>query len=101
MKILMIHNKYGKHSGEEAVVEAQIQLLEENGHKVITYFRSSEELETMSFGKVKAFFLGVKNNRSVREIKKIIKKEKPDVVFLDISMRAGTGFDLLKAIASN
>ena len=82
MKVLMIHNKYGKHSGEEAVVEAQMQLLQENGHEVITYFRSSEELETMSFGKVKAFFLGVKNNKSVREIKKIIKEENPDVVHI-------------------
>ena len=79
MKILMIHNKYGKHSGEESVVDAQIQLLEENGHKVVTYFRSSEELETMPFGKIKAFFLGLKNNKAISDIKNIIKKEKPDV----------------------
>ena len=75
----MIHNKYGKHSGEEAVVEAQINLLEENGHTVVTYFRSSEELETMPLGKAKAFFLGLKNNKAIADIKKIIKEEKPDV----------------------
>ncbi|MDD7914968.1 glycosyltransferase family 4 protein [Polaribacter ponticola] len=82
MKILMIHNKYGKHSGEEAVVEAQIQLLEENGHEVITYFRSSEELETMPFAKAKAFFLGVRNNKSIRDIKEIIKTKKPNIVHI-------------------
>ena len=82
MKILMIHNKYGKHSGEEAVVEAQIKLLQDNGHEVITYFRSSEELETMPYAKVKAFFLGVRNNRSVRDIKEIITNKKPDIVHI-------------------
>ncbi|WP_405565119.1 glycosyltransferase family 4 protein [Polaribacter sp. Asnod6-C07] len=79
MKILMIHNKYGKHSGEESVVYAQIKLLEENGHKVVTYFRSSEELETMPLGKAKAFFLGLKNSKAIADIKQIIKDEKPDL----------------------
>jgi glycosyltransferase involved in cell wall biosynthesis len=82
MKILMIHNKYGKHSGEEAVVDAQIKLLQDNGHEVITYFRSSEELETMPYAKIKAFFLGIRNNRSVRDIKEIILKNKPDIVHI-------------------
>jgi glycosyltransferase involved in cell wall biosynthesis len=82
MKILMIHNKYGKHSGEEAVVEAQIKLLQDNGHEVITYFRSSEELETMPYAKVKAFFLGVRNNKSIRDIKEIITNKKPDIVHI-------------------
>lgn len=75
----MIHNKYGKHSGEEAVVNAQIKLLEENGHKVIYYFRSSEELETMPLGKAKAFFLGLKNNKSIADLKQLVIDEKPDV----------------------
>ena len=79
MKILMIHNKYGKHSGEEAVVDAQIKLLEENGHKVISYFRSSEELETMPLGKAKAFVLGLKNTKSIADIKQILVDEKPDI----------------------
>ena len=59
MKILIIHNKYGKFSGEEAVVESQIKLLRANGHQVITYFRSSEELVDMPNAKLKAFTSGV------------------------------------------
>lgn len=82
MKILLIHNKYGKFSGEEAVVESQIQLLKSNRHQVITYFRSSEELETISNAKVKAFFSAFYNPRSVKEIKNILKKEKPDLVHI-------------------
>ena len=57
MKLLIIHNKYGKYSGEEAVVDAQINLLKSKGYEVITYFRSSEELENMANGKISAFFL--------------------------------------------
>lgn len=75
----MIHNKYGKHSGEEAVVDAQIKLLEENGHNVVTYFRSSEELEIMPFAKARAFVLGLRNGKAINEIKEIITKEKPDI----------------------
>lgn len=80
MKILLIHNKYGKFSGEEAVVESQINLLKANGHKVITYFRSSEELEVMLYGKMKAFFSAFYNPKSIRDVKELLVKEKPDLV---------------------
>ncbi|MDO7138861.1 glycosyltransferase family 4 protein [Algibacter lectus] len=82
MKILIIHNKYGKFSGEEAVVEAQIALLQENGHEVITYFRSSEELEDMTNAKLKAFVSAFNNPTSNKAIKNILLKEKPDVVHI-------------------
>ena len=80
MKVLLIHNKYGKFSGEEAVVEAQLQMLEARGHQVITYYRSSEELPQMRFGKLKAFVTALENPRSKRELKALILKEQPDVV---------------------
>ena len=82
MKILFIHNKYAKFSGEEAVVESQIKLLRDNGHQVITYFRCSEELEHMSNAKIKAFLSAFHNPNSVKEIKKILEKEKPDLVHI-------------------
>ena len=82
MKILLIHNKYGKFSGEEAVVESQIKLLNANGHHVITYFRSSEELEAMPNGKLKAFFNAFYNPKSISAIKALITTEKPDLVHI-------------------
>ncbi len=82
MKILLIHNKYGKFSGEEAVVEAHIKLLRSNGHEVITYYRSSEELETMPNAKMKAFFSAFNNPKSIKEIKALLSKEQPDVVHI-------------------
>jgi glycosyltransferase involved in cell wall biosynthesis len=82
MKILLIHNKYTKYSGEEAVVNSQIKLLRRNGHAVSTYFRSSEEIEFMSNGKIKVFFSAIFNPRSIKEIKDIIRKEEPDIVHI-------------------
>jgi glycosyltransferase involved in cell wall biosynthesis len=80
MKILIIHNNYGKYSGEEAVVEAQIKLFLDNGHQVITYFRSSEEIEQISYGKLKAFFSGIYSTYSIQHVKELIQKELPDLV---------------------
>ncbi|GAB1858546.1 glycosyltransferase family 4 protein [Flavobacteriaceae bacterium MHTCC 0001] len=82
MKILLIHNKYGKFSGEEAVVNTQIALLKDRGYDVITYFRSSEELEKMTNGKLKAFFTAFYNSKSIKELQKLISKEQPDIVHI-------------------
>ncbi|UMB54366.1 glycosyltransferase family 4 protein [Lutibacter sp. A64] len=82
MKILIIHNKYSNYSGEEAVVEAQINLLKSKGHKVITYFRSSAEIPTIRFGKLKSFFTALYNKRTIREVKELIKKEQPTIVHI-------------------
>lgn len=80
MKILFIHNAYGKYCGEEAVVDAQIALLQDNGYKVHAYIRSSVELEQMHFGKVRSFFTGLYNAEAIKEIKQLIKEIKPDIV---------------------
>lgn len=82
MKILLIHNKYGKFSGEEAVVESQLKLLHENGHEVLTYYRSSEEIDTMKNGKMKAFISAFSNPRSTNDISTIIRNNKPDIVHI-------------------
>ncbi|WP_372755681.1 glycosyltransferase family 4 protein [Labilibaculum sp.] len=82
MKILIIHNHYSKFSGEEAVVEAQIKLLQESGHTVSTYFRKSVEIETMPLGKLRSFCSAFYNPRSVKEIKRLLVSEQPDLVHI-------------------
>lgn len=82
MKILIIHNKYGKFSGEEAYVESQISLLKSKGHLVVAYYRSSEELEKMTLGKLKVFFTALYNRKSLIQLKDLISKEVPDVVHI-------------------
>ena len=56
MKILLVHNEYGKFSGEEAVVENLSQLLNENGHEAAHFRRSSFEIPQMFLGNVRSFF---------------------------------------------
>jgi len=82
LKILFIHNKYGRFSGEEAVIEAQMKLLKANGHEIIDYFRSSEELEEMPNANIKAFFSALYNPKSIKELIELIEKENPEVVHI-------------------
>ncbi len=49
MKILVIHNKYRYKGGENTVVQAEINLLENYGHTVIPYMRDSREIANFTF----------------------------------------------------
>lgn len=81
MKILLIHNQYLEKGGEDEVVKAEAQLLAEHGHKVILYKKSNESIGKLSFFKKALFFLQeLKYSKAVyREVKEIIKREKPDI----------------------
>lgn len=81
-KILIIHNKYSKFGGEEAVVEAQINMLRDRGHHVISYFRESKEIEKMRFGKIRGFLGSLYNYKSIQELNNIIVKENPDLIHI-------------------
>lgn len=80
MKICIVHNEYGKFSGEEAVVQNQITLLEENGHQICNYTRSSAELDLLLLGQVRAFFSGIYNPFSKKAFRDLLDREKPDLV---------------------
>jgi glycosyltransferase involved in cell wall biosynthesis len=82
MKLLLLHNEYGIFSGEEAVIYTQIQLLSLHGVRVLKYIRSSKEIYDLSFGKVRAFLNGAYSGKAIREVRKIIKSEKPDIVHI-------------------
>ena len=57
MKILFIHNKYAKMSGEEQSVINLTQLLERHGHTIELLTRSSAEISDSLSGKIKSFFI--------------------------------------------
>lgn len=82
MKVLILHNNYGRFSGEERVVENQINILKQNGNTVLTYFRDSSEIEVSIFGQINAFFSGFFNIKSLNEVNKILKHENPDLVHI-------------------
>ena len=63
-------------------MKAQEKMLRGHGHRVRSYTRSSVELESMRFGKVRAFFAGLRNPVSAREIHKVLEEFRPDVVHI-------------------
>ena len=54
MKVLYVHNKYAKPSGEEHAANELVELLREHGHDVKWFTRSSAEIADSSLGKIKA-----------------------------------------------
>lgn len=80
MKIALVHNAYGRFSGEEAVVENTLEVLRARGHEVSTFFKSSRGLRESLTGKVRAFFSGIYSLRARREMGRLLREEKPDIV---------------------
>ena len=80
MKVILVHNNYGVFSGEERIVQIQSNLLKENGHTVIPFYKNSSSISNNSLAKVGAFFSGIWSISSQREFETVLQKEKPDVV---------------------
>ena len=80
MRTLIVHNAYGKYSGEEAVVDAVHHVLEGHGQEVAMFRRSSEELADSFLGKVRGFACGIYSPSGVRGLREALKRERPDVV---------------------
>lgn len=79
--VLIVHNYYQIPGGEDTVVENEKKMLEENGHKVVLYTRHNDELNNLS--KLKKIMLPISTVFSIktyREVKKLIRVEKIDVV---------------------
>ena len=82
MKICLIHNEYGKLSGEEVVARDLLRLLESKGHDVVPFIRSSAEIPKMILGSVRAFFSGIYSFTSKRKIRQFLRTHQPDIVHI-------------------
>jgi glycosyltransferase involved in cell wall biosynthesis len=81
MRILVAHNAYQKHGGEDVVVEAEGRLLTEHGHNVVRYPRRNDELRGRGLLGMFAAGIGtVWSAASARELAALLAKEKPHVV---------------------
>ena len=79
--ILIVHNYYQIPGGEDTVVANEKKMLEKHCHKVILYSRNNAELKQMSkFQKVFLPITTVFNPRTYRDIKKLIRDEKIEIV---------------------
>lgn len=78
MKILLVHNYYQKPGGEDQVFAAEGALLESYGHMVVRYEAHNDQVEEFtSFQLAKAT---IWNSHAYRELKKLIKAERPDIM---------------------
>lgn len=80
MKILLVHNNYGKYSGEEAVVDKMTTMLQNHGHEICSYRKTTENIRESLLGKIKGFLSGIYSPTGVKKMSEILKKEKPDVI---------------------
>ena len=76
----MVHNFYQIGGGEHTVFENEKRLLKEHGHDLIEYTRDNTELNHSLWKKLLLPFTVVFSLRTYREIKRIIRMEKIDLV---------------------
>ena len=87
MKILAVHNFYKIPGGEDTVFNNECSLLENHGHRVIKYIRRNSEMDRSGLsGKLALPFTMVFSLRTYREIRHIIRKERPDIVHVHNSL---------------
>lgn len=80
MRFLLVHNNYGKYSGEEAVVDKMAAMFQSHNHTVCFYRLTTEGARDTISDKIKGFTAGIYSHTGVKGIKKILRKEKPDII---------------------
>jgi glycosyltransferase involved in cell wall biosynthesis len=78
LRILVVHNRYQLPGGEDAVVDAEIELLRGHGHAVEAYLRDNHELRDMSA--FDAFTQTLWSRRTGEELAGIVREFGPDVI---------------------
>ncbi|HKA38130.1 MAG TPA: glycosyltransferase [Burkholderiales bacterium] len=77
-RVLFVHNRYQLPGGEDAVADAEVELLRRNGHAVETYLRDNEELRRMN--RVESFTQAVWSRRTSQDITRLVDAFQPDVI---------------------
>ncbi|MCM1141050.1 MAG: glycosyltransferase family 4 protein [Muribaculum sp.] len=80
MKVLLVHNDYGKYSGEETVVDKMATMLVSLGYEVAQLRMSTVGARDSLKGKIRGFVNGIYCPSGVRAMRKAIQQEKPDIV---------------------
>ena len=78
MKLLLCHNHYQQPGGEDQVFADERWLLESAGHEVVTYVVHNDALRGMS--RWKAACKTLWNPDSYREVRDLIRRERPELV---------------------
>lgn len=80
-KVLLVHNFYKFPGGEDTVFENEKRLLEENGHDVVTYTRSNNDINNFNFWQKLYYPINtIFSLKTYKDVKKIILDKKIDIV---------------------
>lgn len=80
MKILLVHNDYGKYSGEEAVVDKMAVMFQDLGYEVAQIRETTANSRESFKGKIHGFLSGIYCPSGVKAMKETLEREQPDVV---------------------
>lgn len=82
-RVLIVHNYYQIPGGEDTVVSNERKMLEDNGHDVFMYSRHNDEIKKKGIiGKLLLPFETIYSLKTTRDIKKIVKEKKIDIVHI-------------------
>lgn len=76
--VLLVHNYYQQPGGEDEVFRGEMAMLEARGHAVSTYTRSNDDLKGL--GAVARARLTLWNHTTYRELRALIRKNRPSVM---------------------
>lgn len=85
MRVLVVHNRYQSSmpSGENRVVDIEVEGLRAAGHEVLTYLRSSDELGGLSAREKAGLVVSpVHSRRAVADVTRLLDTGRPDVLHL-------------------
>ena len=78
--VLVIHDRYQLAGGEDAVVQAEVELLRQHGHRVTEFVRDNSAIELYGLLRKASLFAGATWNQSAyRELRQLIRRERPAV----------------------
>lgn len=78
MKVLVAHNAYQQRGGEDAVVQAEIDLLRRGGHEVLEYRRHNDDIS--GIGRLSLARQTLWSERTQRELTGLLQQQRVDVV---------------------
>lgn len=85
MKVVIAHNRYreAQPSGENRIVDLEIEQLRGAGVSVVPFLRSSDEIGSLALAQKALLPLGpLYSPAAVRDLRAVLRSEKPDVVHL-------------------
>lgn len=85
LRVLIVHNRYrsAEPSGEDRVVDQEVDLLSEAGHEVVVFEKDSDNIQRMSLAaKTTVPLLVPWNPFARRELRQVLRSHRPDVVHI-------------------